>query len=221
MLKYPLAPSIFILIVACYFYFYPKTIQSFININSNMNNNNNNNNNNNKIVLLGDSMLNNKNYVFENESVEYYLKQEYPFLINLATDGAKMSDLNTQVNKLKTINITKGSTLIISIGGNDLLADLDVLKVFKRYKQLLANILSEYPDIYIYVLNIYYPPCCRFKRYYNIITQWNNLLNSLKSSNIKLILISEMLTQKEDFVFEIEPSNQGGHKIANKIIDIM
>ena len=215
MLKYPLVPSLFILFVACYFYFYPKTIQSFIN------NTMNNNNKDKQVILLGDSMLNNKKYVFENESVEYYLKQEYPHLNNLATDGAKMNDLNTQLNKLKTMNISKNSNLIISIGGNDLLDTQNVQKVFKQYKQLLADILREYPDIHIYLLNIYYPPCCRFKRYYNVITQWNNLLPSLKSSNIKIILISEMLTEKDDFVFEIEPSNTGGQKIANKIMGIM
>ena len=217
MLKYPLVPSLFILFVACYFYFYPKTIQSFIN--NTMNNNNNNKDK--QVILLGDSMLNNKKYVFENESVEYYLKQEYPFLHNLATDSAKMNNLNTQLNKLKTMNISKDSTIIISIGGNDLLDNQNVQQVFKQYKQLLDDILREYPDIHIYVLNIYYPPCCRFKRYYNVITQWNNLLPSLKSSNIKIILISEMLTEKDDFVFEIEPSNTGGQKIANKIMDIM
>lgn len=212
MLKYPLAPSIFILIVSCYFYFYPKTIQSFININSDMHKH---------VVLLGDSMVNNQNYVFENESVEYYLKQEYPFLNNLATDGAKMNDLNTQLHKLKSLNTPKDSSIIISIGGNDLLDNQNVQKVFKKYKQLLSDVLREYPDIHIYVLNIYYPPCCRFKRYYNIITQWNNLLNSLKSSNITIIPISEMLTEKDDFIFEIEPSKEGGKKIANKIIDII
>ena len=217
MLKYPLAPSLFILFVACYFYFHPKTIQSFIN--NTMNNNNNNKDK--QIVLLGDSMVNNKNYVFENESVEYYLKQEYPHLNNLAKDGAKINDLHPQLNKLNTMNISKDSNLIISIGGNDLLDNQNVQQVFKQYKQLLADILREYPDIHIYLLNIYYPPCCRFKRYYNVITQWNNLLHSLKSSNITIIKISEILTEKDDFVFEIEPSKTGGQKVANKIIEIM
>ena len=151
MLKYPLVPSLFILFVACYFYFYPKTIQSFIN-----NTMNNNNNKDKQVILLGDSMLNNKKYVFENESVEYYLNQEYPHLNNLATDGAKMNDLNTQLNKLKTMNISKDSTIIISIGGNDLLDNQNVQQVFKQYKQLLDDILREYPDIHIYVLNIYF-----------------------------------------------------------------
>jgi hypothetical protein len=213
MLKYPLVPSIFILIVSCYFYFYPKTIQSFIN--------NKNNDNNKQIVLLGDSILNNKKYVYANESVEDYLKQTYPNLNNLATDGAKINDLHDQLNKLNTINISKDSSLIISIGGNDLLDTQNTQTLFKQYKQLLSNILTDYPYIHIYLLNIYYPPCCRFKRYYNVITQWNNLLSSLKSSNIKIILISEILTEKDDFVFEIEPSNKGGKKLANKIIEII
>ena len=213
MLKYPLAPSLFILIVACYFYFYPKTIQSFIN--------NKNNNKDKHVILLGDSILNNKNYVYETESVEYYLKQEYPLLHNLARDGAKINDLKTQLNILKALKTPKDLNIIISIGGNDILDNQNVQKVFKEYKQLLSDILSEYPYIHIYVLNIYYPPCCRYKRYYHFITEWNNLLNSLKSSDIKIILISDILTEKDDFVFEIEPSNQGGQKLANNIIEIM
>ena len=48
-----------------------------------------------------------------------------------------------------------------------------------------------------------------------------NIGAPLKNDNITIIKISEMLTEKDDFIFEIEPSKQGGQKIANKIMDIM
>ena len=214
MFKYSFLSSIIILVIACYFYFYPKhmVMESF------------NASQNPEIILLGDSILNNKNYVFVNESVEYYLKQKYPIVKNLAKDGSKMDDLYDQIDHLKTIPLSKHSKVIISIGGNDLLENQNPHKLLEQYKEILLHLLKTYPGLKIYIVNIYYPPCCRFKKYVNVITNWNNLLGSLNqllNSNIKIIPISEVVTERNDFVFEIEPSPEGGQKIVDSIISYL
>ena len=66
-------------------------------------------------------------------------------------------------------------------------------------------------------------------RFYHSIRKWNELLNifvkdtktntraKAKDINIQVLDASEILTQPSDFTSEIEPSEIGGRKLANKI----
>jgi hypothetical protein len=174
-----------------------------------------------KWLLIGDSILNNKNYVFEKESVEYILTNKYNFLLtNYAEDGEHLNELQDKVFQLNDIELN--SSIVISIGGNDILRNRDVNKTFEKYKNVVKQISIKFPECNLYILDLYYPPCCRFKKYYDKITTWNNKLNKLKTiENVRIINISQLLTSKNDFVFEIEPSYLGGLKIAKKINEMI
>lgn len=174
-----------------------------------------------KLLLIGDSILNNKNYVFEKESVEYILTNKYNFLLtNYAEDGELLNELQDKVFQLNDIELN--SSIVISIGGNDILRNRDVNKTFEKYKNVVKQISIKFPECNLYILDLYYPPCCRFKKYYDKITTWNNKLNKLKTiENVRIINISQLLTSKNDFVFEIEPSYLGGLKIAKKINEMI
>lgn len=169
---------------------------------------------------MGDSILNNSNYVNASDSVEEELKKNYPQIINLAQDGATLEDLDSQLNKLNKFQINDSSlVIVISIGGNDLLRKTDLTNkdLTKIYETKVNTILNQYPKAKIFILNLYFPPNSRFKKHYPNITEWNNNLNSLQNTNIKVISITHIITQNADLVFEIEPSKIGGKKIADSI----
>ena len=76
--------------------------------------------NNNTIILMGDSILNNANYVPEGTSVYAFLKQKVSNVINVAKDGATINDLYTQLDKIP-IELNNSQTYIfISAGGNNI-----------------------------------------------------------------------------------------------------
>ena len=174
-----------------------------------------------KIILLGDSILNNKNYVYEKESVEYILKNKYSYEIyNFALDGEVLKGMKQNINKISKTNLS--DVLVISIGGNDILHGANINKLFDDYKKVIKDLHLKFPKNKIYVLDVYYPPCCRFKKYYDKITIWNNKLNNLNNiNNVKIINISTKITNKTDFVFEIEPSYEGSIKIAKTLNDLI
>jgi hypothetical protein len=75
------------------------------------------------------------------------------------------------------------------------------------------------PKATLVILDIYYPDNKRFKSFYPIIDEWNNLIYEYaKTNNIRVIKISNILTDVDDFSFAIEPSSIGGNKIVNELL---
>ena len=82
------------------------------------------NNNHKQIIFLGDSILNNSNYVDSTETVLYQFQQLVNTnIIMKAEDDAKLYNFNKQYNFLLNDNKYNNSNtyIIISIGGNDIL----------------------------------------------------------------------------------------------------
>ena len=111
-----------------------------------------------------------------------------------------------------------------------------LLNIFDKYEHLINAIKAKFPfsNTQLFLLNIYYPygdnsitktkdnMNYKIKELYNSIKLWNNLLKDYVSqnksnNNTKLINISEIVKNKDDFTFIIEPSKKGGQKIANLI----
>lgn len=73
------------------------------------------------------------------------------------------------------------------------------------------------------LLDVYYPDNNKYKPYHNIINEWNNKIYSFASNpknNINSVLrISSIVTHGDDFSAEIEPSNTGGLKIVEAILN--
>ena len=75
-----------------------------------------------QFVLLGDSILNNENYVENGKSVtELFMERTDNKTICLAADDSKIIDVYNQLDKIPDDADTYRTTLFLSIGGNDIL----------------------------------------------------------------------------------------------------
>jgi len=184
-----------------------------------------------EFILLGDSILQNNNYVKEGQTVEDKLKRKTDLNVyNYAKDNSTIVDVYDQINKIPT-ELNKESTIIfLSAGGNDILMnyeydngdtiktrDLEVM--LNAYKKLVESIQTRLNQSKIVLLDIYYPTNIKYKQYKPVLEKWNKMLESYANKNgNKVLKVSELLVQPEDFTLSIEPSDLGGEKIANEIV---
>lgn len=189
--------------------------------------------NNPNIVLLGDSMLENANYVNKDRSVSELVKnyadsKDYNFY-NFATDGAVIQNVLHKIFKLTRGQIKKlnkhKTHIFLSIGGNDILKmnqPIEVsglVSIFIKYINLIKLIKSRLPNARLTVLNLYTPPVSWIEIYRVYIKQWNNSLEQKKYKyHFNIIDVNKLLFAKEDFIRDIEPSVTGGQKIVDAII---
>jgi len=182
--------------------------------------------NNNTVILMGDSVLNNTNYVFTGNSVYYYLKKKLNNVINLAKDGATISDLYTQLDKIPVDLNNTDTYIFISAGGNDILnkrtelTTNEIIRLFDTYMDFFKALRAKLGSTKINIINLYLPINPRFQSYKTSIEQWNQLINqySNKIGEMYNVLdLYSLLTTPEDFVYDIEPSESASNKIANLI----
>lgn len=179
--------------------------------------------NNNNIILMGDSVLNNSNYVPEGKSVYDNLKTKLNNILNVAKDGATINDLYLQLDEIP-IELNSSETFIfISAGGNNILnkqTNTDINQLFNSYMDFLNALRVKLSNVKINILNLYLPANPRFQSYKKTIDQWNNLINK-NSSKVgemyNVVDLNSLLTNTSDFVYDIEPSESGSEKIANII----
>ena len=184
-----------------------------------------------QFVLLGDSILNNENYVGNGKSVtELFMERTDNKTICLAEDDSKIMDVYNQLDKIPANTDTYRTTIFLSIGGNDILfhlveqknnkAETDVLdELFSKYKKLVEQIKTEFPESQLVVLDIYYPNNATYSKYRQVIQEWNQMLYDYASKNsIRVVKISSYLTQPEDFTHGIEPSEIGGDKLVTTLL---
>jgi len=191
-------------------------------------NKNTNKNTNNILICIGDSILNNTNYVPIGKSVIDYLRSDME-VINVAQDNAKIDDVYDQLRRIpdmkSDMNTNINMEMILSVGGNDLLDYEPIENVYGEYVELVRYIKDKYIDTYkykLYVLNLYYPTDKSMKQYYERIRSWNGLLNNIPVKydiDMNIIDISKIIKEPTDLVEKIEPSITGGLKIADKIIE--
>lgn len=177
------------------------------------------------IVLIGDSILNNNMYVPLGKSVADNIKliRGNNNIIIGAKDNATIDTCYYQLNNI--IN-SENYYLFISIGGNDILNNSyeklnknesdEFEKIKKKYIKFINFVKEKYPKTKIYLLNLYYPTDVKYKKYKNIIKEWNEMIYSL---NYEILKLDETLTEPSDFTHGIEPSIIGSEKIAKLIIN--
>lgn len=178
------------------------------------------------LILLGDSILNNSNYVSEGKSVFDILKTKTDNVYNFSKDGATINDLYMQLDKV-SLDFNKSETYVfISAGGNDILnkhgqlTTSQIKTLFDSYMNFIKSLRAKLGSVKINILNLYLPSNPRYQAYQTSIKTWNQLLED--SSNkigemYNIIDIHSLLTTPEDFVYDIEPSEIGSVKIANAI----
>lgn len=182
------------------------------------------------IILIGDSILNNNNYIFtEGKSVSDLIKAEHSDTYLFAKDGAVITDCYTQIEQISNIepeaNNEKNTYIFVSAGGNNILSSRGTLSsemiesFFQQYSTLILSLKSSFPNAEIYLLNLYYPLDSRFKNLYTYIDQWNTLLSEFAENNkLKVIQTNKFMLKNSDFTNSIEPSETGGKKLADAIL---
>ena len=189
------------------------------------------------IVLLGDSILKNNSYVIDGKAVdniieERSLKNDINIeLYSLAENNSKIVDVYSQINKIPLEINNKSTTIFLSSGGNDILSfyvdqhgdtnDTGFLNtMLAAYKKLVKAIQTRMNLCQIVLLDIYYPTSNQFTQYKPILEKWNDLIAAYARENsLGLLQISHDVTSGDDFTLGIEPSEKGGQKIAQLILD--
>jgi len=182
--------------------------------------------NNNKVILMGDSVLNNSNYVSFGKSVVDILKTKTSNILNVSKDGGTINDLYSQLDKIP-VDLNREETYIfISVGGNDILnkrsnlTSAEVSTLFNTYMEFLKAFRTKLGSTKLNIMNLYLPANPRYQSYKQLIDFWNNLIN--KYSNgvgemYNVIDLNSVLKSPNDFVYDIEPSEFASEKIANLI----
>lgn len=176
------------------------------------------------VICAGDSILNNTIYVPPGKSVVDYIRLNSGStkdIINISRDGDIITDVYNQMRQIPNVESTM--TIILSVGGNDLLEYELIEKAYINYIELIKYIKQTY-KCKLYVLNLYYPMDESMNKFHETISKWNTLLNEIPKKEkieINIIDISKIITEPSDLVNKIEPSVTGGLKIANKIIKMV
>jgi lysophospholipase L1-like esterase len=179
--------------------------------------------NNDTVILMGDSILNNSNYVPSGKSVSDNLKTKLSKVINLAKDGATINDLYGQLDKIP-VDLNKTDTYIfISAGGNDILnkrtelSTNEIQRLFNTYMDFLKALRTKLGSVKINILNLYLPTNPRYQSYKTSVEQWNKLIQEYSNKvgeMYNIVDLNKLLTSPDDFVYDIEPSESASDKIA-------
>ena len=180
------------------------------------------------VILIGDSILENSNYVNHNNTVGANIKNTHKKTLVLAKDESMVADIKSQLKNIPEKLDNENTYIFLSVGGNDLLEiykyqnkDINdfshVDNVFSNYKNLVNFIKKKY-NFNIVLLNIYFPKDDLYVKFHKIITKWNKkLLVFSKKNNFKFLDISKILYKKNHFTNGIEPSIIGSKILANSI----
>jgi len=183
----------------------------------------------NTIILIGDSILNNTNYILnQGKSVPDLIKTEHPNTYLFAKDEAVISDCNSQIEQISNENNTEKTYIFVSAGGNNILNNRNNMSkpiidsLFQQYSTLIYSLKNKLPKAKIVLLSLYHPFDSRFKTMYPFIDQWNSLLFKFaETNNLKVIHTNKLLSVDSDFTNAVEPSEIGSKKIADAILELL
>ncbi|HKE04068.1 MAG TPA: SGNH/GDSL hydrolase family protein [Blastocatellia bacterium] len=193
------------------------------------------------LVLLGDSVFDNKAYINDGLDVIAHIRRQIPadWKASLrAVDGSVIENVRKQVLDLPN----DATHLIISVGGNDAILNADVLrqKVASSAEALdkLADVAGEFEYHYremlqsvlrlkkpTVVCTIYYPripePFIQ-KIAVAALTIFNDvIIRQAFQEGVPLIDLRLVCNEDSDYANEIEPSEKGGGKIAKAIVRVV
>ena len=202
------------------------------------------------IVLLGDSILDNENYIidgpcvtdqFRNKCNKLNLKYK---VTNCAVDGATTYDL---LEDHSIQNIPNNATyIVLSIGGNDGLISLNefsdvrnwlpwnfIRLIYKakhafigQYNKILNTIKDIHPNCKIIGMTIYYPVfdesvLLQLIANLGVNILSNVILHTCNKHNIPVIDLRKVFDKRQDYANSIEPGIPGGDKIVNNSLNII
>jgi hypothetical protein len=192
------------------------------------------------IVLLGDSILDNRSYVGGGLDVVSHLRQQMSdgWKATLrAVDGSLVEHVRSQA-----LDVPDDAThLVVSAGGNNALMNADVLQlrvsssaeVFDRLADLASAFEYQYREMLralqdlnkpIAVCTIYYPrmPDALVQKIaVAALSTFNDvIIKQAFLAGLPLIDLRLVCDEDSDYANEIEPSEAGGRKIAKTILHL-
>ena len=197
---------------------------------------------NNHLTLLGDSIIDNRPYVHRTGlPVETHLKKMIPdwSIEKRAIDGWVIEDvINLQLGNLK-----KDSPVALSAGGNNLLKSFGIIQddtkmTFNQVMKTLKPVIKKFENEYENLLNKIQSPALCFTIYNPAFHHYDetefmspyqeacevtvNIFNDIiqrliLKKGFEVLELRALFTEKNDYANSIEPSHQGGEKIAKFI----
>lgn len=193
------------------------------------------------LVLLGDSIFDNKSYVGGGKDTIANLREQIPddwTATLLAVDGSVAESVVRQLP-----NVPADAThLFVSVGGNDALAEIGILQMSASSARDVFNELSDiaarFEDRYKRMLNsvrelnkptavctIYYPrypdPAMQKIAVAALATFNDVITRQAFLSGVPLIDLRYVCDEVSDYANPIEPSEVGGAKIARTILRVV
>ena len=198
------------------------------------------------ILLFGDSIIDNKYYVGENENsvLEHLQNISNDEFIQIALDGDTTRDVLDK--QLQVSTIKDASKIILSVGGNDLLQNLSFLyksnfenvnegliclqnQIFQplteRY-EAIVKVLSSY-RANLLLCTVYEGDLGRTDEFRGVLdsskimaSSFNDIVyKTAKKFNADVLELRQIFTESDDYANPIEPSHIGGEKLAYAITE--
>ena len=116
------------------------------------------------IILLGDSMLENKYYVKEGKSIIDFLKESFDKIYSFAVDGTTITGIYQQIKKIPQNFNNNDTYIFLSVGGNDIIERAqsgstieNIDTIFEEYMKMVESVKTKMFDSKIELLTLYYP----------------------------------------------------------------
>lgn len=181
------------------------------------------------VVLLGDSIFKNNEYVTDRFSIENRLKKKINTFV-YAEDGAFIANIIPQYHEMPSELNNNNTYIFVSIGGNNILEEYYYKDYPTTNLQPLDNLWNEYKTTIqklrlltkcnIVLTDIYYITDKNYTQLIPLIKIWNkNLYKFCKKEKLMVYKISDIVERPQDFTNGIEPSIVGGQIIVDNIIN--
>jgi lysophospholipase L1-like esterase len=193
------------------------------------------------VILLGDSIFDNKRYVGEEPDVIDQLKADLPagWTASLnALDGSTTVDMAGQLKRLPP----DATHLVVSVGGNDALKHKDLLDekassvagVLDKLGKIRGEFQANYRAMLDGLLAVKLPAavCTIYEAHYKDpdthriaatgLSVFNDIITrEAFARGLPLIDLRLIITEDGDYANDVEPSSKGGAKIARAIADLV
>lgn len=193
------------------------------------------------VVLLGDSIFDNAAYVAAGPDVVAQLREILPSAWRatlLAVDGAVVADVRPQLERIPR----DATHLVLSVGGNDALGHIDLLhrpassfaEVLDALAAMAEGFEREYDAVVADILQLGVPltlctiyngalpdPELQRRARTALIVLNDVIVRTAAAHRLPVIELRQVCSEREDYANPIEPSVQGGRKIAAAIRDVV
>jgi hypothetical protein len=193
------------------------------------------------LVLLGDSIFDNATYVRGRPAVIDQVRNSLPQgwrATLIARDGNVINDVHRQLERLPD----DASHLVLSVGGNDVLLEIEILQRTVRnvgeglrlladsrdrfendYRRLMQAIRDRgLPAAVCTIYNPCFPEGLLQREAVAVLCLFNHcILRNAHQFTLPVLDLRVICTDAADYSNEIEPSSTGGAKIAHAICHII